>query len=545
MPTAKKKKPRQSSGQFGSATKTLAVLRAFIDLQDRWGVRELAHALDQPISSTHRLLQILRADALVDWDAVTQQYTIGREAYRWAAALGERFELLELGRAAAGELARASGHGAALAVLDAPRARIFFAAQIEGPGSLAMHGPAGRVEAILETPAGWVLVDALPEAQRRAILNGAAPALARRLERIEQDGFGFADADTAAGRPAIIAAPVPGARGTPGASLVLSLQGARPAAAEMRELGSLVRDHARRLGERMGMRLLSGSAGGASHPGVAAIVGLVKERLPDLRLVARETHGQRNLTALEDGQAAYCTAVLGSLESAFLGAAPYGVPHRRLRLVAGLAPLLLHVVVRADSAVRTFQDVLGARVSPGERDYATAQVFSELADLAAASRRQLERALARAVYLDYVEAHREFEAGKIDVLISLNSVPNPAYLRIGGELPLRLISLDEGLIHRYAGSRPFYAPAHIPGGIYPRSLDSIRTLKTSLVMVTTEDRPEAEVRALVQAIHEGHERLVQVAPGFATVAADLLPPGCSVPLHPGARRYWTQAGMLG
>jgi TRAP transporter TAXI family solute receptor len=264
-----------------------------------------------------------------------------------------------------------------------------------------------------------------------------------------------------------------------------------------------------------------------------------------LRLVARETHGQRNLTALEDGQAAYCTAVLGSLESAFLGAAPYGVPHRRLRLVAGLAPLLLHVVVRADSAVRTFQDVLGARVSPGERDYATAQVFSELADLAAPSRRQLERALACAVYLDYVEAHRQFEAGKIDALISLNSVPNPAYLRIGGELPLRLISLDEGLIGRYAGSRSFYAPAHIPGGIYPRSRDATRTLKTSLVMVTTEDRPEAEVHALVQAIHEGRERLAQVAPGFATVAADLVPPRCSVALHPGARRYWMQAGMLG
>jgi TRAP transporter TAXI family solute receptor len=318
---------------------------------------------------------------------------------------------------------------------------------------------------------------------------------------------------------------------------VLFAAASRLSAAETRRLGALVREHAGRLGQRAGMRLLAGSAGGASHAGVAAIAGLVRERLPDLRLVKHEMHGRRNLTALENGQAAYCTAVLGSLEAAFLGAAPHGRPHARLRLVAALASQLLHIVVRADSPARTFRDLLGARVSAGERDYATAHAFTQLAALRSRSARELERSLARMVYLDYVEAHREFEAGKIDALASLDSVANPAYLRIARAVPLRLLSLDDELLARFTGKERFYSAAEIPAGAYP-GCPAARTVRTSLVMVATEDRPEAEVREFLAAIHDGRQRLTETAPGFAVTP----PPACSVPLHPGARRYWGDPG---
>jgi TRAP transporter TAXI family solute receptor len=340
----------------------------------------------------------------------------------------------------------------------------------------------------------------------------------------------------------IIAAPVLDSRRGPDASLVLC-PAVRPSGAKTRELGALVRDHARKLGQRLGMRLLSGSAGGASHPVVAAIAGLVKERLPELRLVSRDTHGRRNLTALQNGEAAYCTAVVDSLESAYLGFAPDNVRHNRLRLVVGLAPLLLHVVVRADSPVRSFQDLLRVRVSPGERDYATAQAFSILASLAAPTPRVLERAMARTVHLDYVEANREFAAGKLDALISLNSVPHPAYLRIARQIPIRLVPVDEELIAQFIALHRCYALDHIAAGQYPGCEKPTQTLGTSLALVASEERPDEEVYEVARVIHEGRDRLARIAPGFARETAELLPARSSVPLQPGGLRYWRKVGV--
>src|ERR1700741_3042340 len=68
-------------GDGASVAKAVAVLRAFIDRQQAWGVRQLANALGQPGSSIHRLLQILRKDGLVEWDPDNQKYRSGMELF--------------------------------------------------------------------------------------------------------------------------------------------------------------------------------------------------------------------------------------------------------------------------------------------------------------------------------------------------------------------------------------------------------------------------------------------------------------------------------
>jgi TRAP transporter TAXI family solute receptor len=527
-----KNKPRQASGPLGSANKALAVLRAFIDLQDQWGVRELANALDQPISSIHRLLQILRSDGLVDWDAERQLYTLGAEAFRWTAGLGHHFELLEFGRSATLQLSMASGESSSLAVLDKAREQIFIAAASDGPYSLVAREPAGRFQPLGQSPAGWVLLDALSPDRREACLEHKALADRLAIQAVGRSGFAQA---TLQGRT-IIAAAVPGLRQIPQASLALHC--GNITVKKSRALGLLVHEHASRLGERLRMRLLSGSVGGASHPGVAAIAGLAREYLPELRLVSRETHGQRNLTALQNGEAAFCTAVADSLEAAFLGLAPFGTPHHRLRVVSHLAPLFLHIVVRADSAVRTFHDLARVRVSPGEKDYATAQTYEVLATLSAGPGRSRARVAKRTAYLNYVEAHREFVDGKIDALVSLNGVPNPAYLRIAAQVPIRLVPLDVDLVARFLAAHPCYTKGEIPARAY-RDNGATRTVITSLGLVASAERPDAEVYGVMKAIHEGRDRLRAVAPDFDP-RGNPAAPRVSVPLHPGAERYWSE-----
>src|SRR5437899_7817566 len=97
---ARKRKPlsavgsrRNAESPVASVAKALATLRAFVDGQEQWGVRELAAALAEPPSTMHRLLASLRADGFVRYDRVRQKYSAGPEFVRLSAAVLHRDSL--------------------------------------------------------------------------------------------------------------------------------------------------------------------------------------------------------------------------------------------------------------------------------------------------------------------------------------------------------------------------------------------------------------------------------------------------------------------
>ncbi len=93
-----------------------------------------------------------------------------------------------------------------------------------------------------------------------------------------------------------------------------------------------------------------------------------------------------------------------------------------------LRHLSLHVVVAQDSPAQRIEDLVGLRISAGEADYATASLFAQV--LRATVPHAADEMIDRMAFLDYLEANKRFEAGQIDVLVALNAVPNPAYVRL-------------------------------------------------------------------------------------------------------------------
>lgn len=71
-----------------SVERALAVLRCLGSASDDLGVSELAARTGLTVSTTHRLLQALRADGIVDQDERTHRYHLGAAL----VALGRRAE---------------------------------------------------------------------------------------------------------------------------------------------------------------------------------------------------------------------------------------------------------------------------------------------------------------------------------------------------------------------------------------------------------------------------------------------------------------------
>ena len=254
-------------GDGASVAKAVATLRAFVDGQQAWGVRELANALGQPGSSVHRLLQILRKDGLVEWDPVNQKYRSGMELFRWSAILSRRFQLADVARPIMMDLAAALGESCWLGIYEPIQNAHAYVFEVLASRPLNYAARLAQYEPLEKSAAGVAIMAFLPDAERdmrtgnakRKKKAASTNIVDAELRRIRIDGYATrqsADEDA----PVTIAAPVFGARDVPAASLTLAVPPHRCPPGKIRELGAAVARAAERLSYRIGSQVV-----GAAH----------------------------------------------------------------------------------------------------------------------------------------------------------------------------------------------------------------------------------------------------------------------------------------
>ncbi len=178
-----------SPGQWSSISKALLVLRAFVDHQDRWGVKELATVVDQPVSSTHRLLQILRAEGLVDWNSESQKYFVGVELQRWADSVTSRSKRHDLGCKAAQAVTARLGQTCWFVIYDPARHRMVYVSEAPSGAEGARTIHPRTVMGLADDMPGWAVLARLPPDTRRQPLAAASRATRQAVATAAARGY--------------------------------------------------------------------------------------------------------------------------------------------------------------------------------------------------------------------------------------------------------------------------------------------------------------------------------------------------------------------
>ncbi len=537
---ARKKAKPIKGGDGASVAKAIAVLRAFVDGQSTWGVRELANALGQPGSSVHRLLQILRKDRLVEWDPENQKYSSGIELFRWSSILNRRFKLAEVARPIMADLSAALGESCWLGLYDANQQAHAYVAEILADRSFNYAAPLGQYESLASSAAG-LAIRAFTDEQNRG--KRARPGFVNAdMRRIRLDGYALRQT-TDEDAPVTIAAPIFSVRNVAIGSLTLAVPQHRCPEGRVRELGTAIASAAARLSRLIGSQVVGAAGTGTWHQGVNAIANLIHRAVPDIGSTIASRGGDGALRDLQAGNGGYCFAVAESLGAAYRGKPPFDKPHARLRAMFSLFPLYLHIAVKRESPIQSFIDLKRSRISAGDRDFSTARVAIELLQLAglAANPKAAQRCM---VFLDYAEAHREFIETKIEAVMSLTGLDDPSYRNLARRSDIRLLSLDRALLKRFIDSHPTYEVATIPASTYPGCQTPTQTIMVPTVMVTTADRSDEEVYEVTRAIFENRKELASTLSSFNGFEPGSILRGINIPLHPAAERFWRKQRLI-
>jgi TRAP transporter TAXI family solute receptor len=209
-------------------------------------------------------------------------------------------------------------------------------------------------------------------------------------------------------------------------------------------------------------------------------------------------------------------------------------PRDPLRTVATLFIEAVHVVVRDGARFETVDD-LKRRTVAAATDDPTAVPFVQL------TMGQLGFEAGRKTSPLSVQAGLQRLAdSQIDGLVLVATTPLPALAELAHRLPIRLLAVPAAKT-----PPPYMTDVRLPPGSYAGSEGiDLPGQPTQLFVAASADpdRVEAITRALW---NEATQKLLAAGPPVArTVKLDRALAGVAVPLHPGAARFYREAGIL-
>jgi TRAP-type uncharacterized transport system substrate-binding protein len=197
--------------------------------------------------------------------------------------------------------------------------------------------------------------------------------------------------------------------------------------------------------------------------------------------------------------------------------------------------------VQYKSGIETFDDLKGKRVNvgnPGSGQRSTMEVLMNakgwtMDDFALASE------------LKSAEQSQALCDNKIDAMVFTVGHPSGSIQEATTTCDTKLIPVTGAEVDQLVEQNPYYAKAVIPGGMYRGTDQDVETFGVKATFVSSAAVPDEVVYEVTKAVFENFEDFKKLHPAFANLQKeDMVTQALSAPIHPGAEKYYKEAGLM-
>lgn len=293
------------------------------------------------------------------------------------------------------------------------------------------------------------------------------------------------------------------------------------------------------------LTLAAGGSAGSWYIGGAVMSEIIREAYPHINVTPVPGGGVANMRTIQKGDADIAFAFWSTALEATKGEEPFKTPHTKLRGVISLFPLYLQVVVRKDGEIKTFQDLVGKKISAGRRGFVGEITFLRMLELHGMTVKDIEAKGGKVNFLDYTDSADMMQDRLLDVLSSTSAIPHSSYQQLAALFPLRMIPIAENKIRVFEEKYPGWVRAQFPAGIY-RGVDApVATIASWSGIVVRDDLPNDLVYKITKALFEKRQRLADAYPAYsAMLPKEDTVRGIPIAMHPGAQQFYREIGLL-
>lgn len=216
-------------------------------------------------------------------------------------------------------------------------------------------------------------------------------------------------------------------------------------------------------------------------------------------------------------------------------------PNQDLRAVFALEADPIAIMVQRDSQISNFDDLAGRRVSFGY----TRSLQHRIVDDLLAAKGWSAKNFKEVRPMSDIKQIAQLCSGKLEAASFLSSSLTDYLSTLPSDCSLKIVPIEGEVVNKVIQAKPYYRRGKILKGMYLNSESDIMSFGLGATFVASEKTSPKAIYHVVKEVVENFHDFKSLHPSLADLGKkDLAQAGISIPLHPGAVRYYKEARLL-
>ena len=289
------------------------------------------------------------------------------------------------------------------------------------------------------------------------------------------------------------------------------------------------------------INVLTGGTSGVYYPLGVALTQIYGKALPNAKATVQATKASaENLNLLQTGRGEVGFTLGDALSDAWKGEAEAGfaTPLKKLRGLAAIYPNYIQIVASADSGIKSIADLKGKRVAVGAPKSGTELNARAIFKGAGLSYKDF----AKVEYLPFGESVELMKNRQLDATLISAGLGVAAVRDLATAVKIVIVAVPAEVVAKIGD--PAYNAAAIPAKTYEGQDQPVNTVAIQNFLVTHAGVPADVVYAMTKSMFENLDPMVAAHAAAKGISKENAARAMPLPLHPGAEKYYREAGLI-
>jgi TRAP transporter TAXI family solute receptor len=262
--------------------------------------------------------------------------------------------------------------------------------------------------------------------------------------------------------------------------------------------------------------------------------------------------GLANLPMVASGRVPMGIALDAEIDIAIKGEEPFKEPVKGFRVLARLYEAQInYMLVSKDFSekhgIKTLEDIAAKkppiRVAMNRRGNATGRISALFFEAVGITPQAIESWGGQVVYAASGEQANLASDRRIDMIHNGLFIPDRSILQVTNSVPMVWLTASRAVVEKVAresAGKPYLVKA----GAYPWLTHDVLTTAHGAVVTVSEKMSDKAAYDLAKAITENVTKISELSAALKSVDKKVVSTASIVPFHPGAERYYREAGLL-
>ena len=291
--------------------------------------------------------------------------------------------------------------------------------------------------------------------------------------------------------------------------------------------------------QKFDLKLMTGPMGGSWYPLGGAIGEALQKEIPGVTVAVMPGGGVANVEGLEFGKCDLGFSNSSSAVDGLNGREPFKKKMENMRQLANLYAQYFQMVVVDSSKIKSPADLKGKIIATTQRGHTGTILTEQVLQVYGMSFKDM----AKVHFVGYSDAVSLMKDGHADIYTPGTTIPASSIIDLAADRKIRLIPLPDDKIAALQKINAGYLKRIIPKGTYPGVDYDVAAVSYFAHLVVSAKLPDDLVYNITKTFAKNLPRFADVVKDMKGVTAKDLALDIGVPFHPGALKYYKEAGV--